>query len=209
MDDRYQGFPEGFFTRTDEEPDPNFYRPPRLVTHLDTAAIDAVGALYEELGLGGDVLDVCSSWISHFRAAPTRLVALGMNATELEHNPQAAAWVVHDLNTDPNLPFGDGSFDAATCCVSVDYLVHPIEVFDETARVLRPGALFVCTFSNRCFPTKAVRGWLNGNDDQHVGTVRQYFQLSHGWRDVVAQRRTPADHHGDPLYAVWAVRAEP
>ena len=146
-----------FFTRGDPTPDPLFYSWPRFVTHIDDDAIAAVGALYDELGIGGDVLDLMSSWVSHFRERPDRLTILGMNAEELAANPQASAMVVHDLNDDPSLPFDDESFDAAVCCVSVDYLVHPIAVFREVARVVRPGGLFACTFSNRCFPTKADR----------------------------------------------------
>jgi SAM-dependent methyltransferase len=207
MNERYEGFPGGFFDRSDDSPDDTFYAPPRLVTHIDDRAIAAVGALYDELGLSGDVLDLCSSWVSHFRVAPARLVVLGMNALELDRNSQATARVVHDLNRDPELPFADGSFDAVTCCVSVDYLVHPIEVFDEVARVLRPHAPFVCTFSNRCFPTKAIRGWLAANDESHVRIVTDYFRRSNGWGDdVTAQLRTPPDHRGDPLFAVWARR---
>jgi SAM-dependent methyltransferase len=206
MDERYQGFPDGFFDRADDSPDDFFYAPPRLVTHIDEGAIAAVGALYDELGLSGDVLDLCSSWVSHFRVAPARLVVLGMNALELDRNPQAAACVVHDLNREPELPFADGSFDAATCCVSVDYLVHPIEVFDEVARVLRPHAPLVCTFSNRCFPTKAIRGWLAADDESHVRIVTEYLSRSNGWGAVVAERRTPPNQRGDPLFAVWAER---
>jgi SAM-dependent methyltransferase len=202
------GFPEGFFARADESPDPLFYGPTRLVQHLDDAAIAAVGDLYQELALTGDVLDLCSSWVSHFHEAPQRLTALGMNQTELERNPQVSERVVHDLNTDPTLPFADTSFDAATCCVSVDYLTRPIEVFAEVARVLRPGGQFVCTFSNRCFPTKAIRGWLMTDDEGHVAIVEEYFRRSGGWNEPVAQRRTPAGHLGDPLYAVWARRSE-
>jgi SAM-dependent methyltransferase len=207
MDERYRGFPDGFFTRADESPDDHFYGPPRLVTHLDEAAIATVASLYDELGLSGDVLDLCSSWVSHFRIAPKHLVVLGMNTAELDRNPQAAERFVHDLNQDPRLPFANGSFDAATCCVSVDYLVRPIEIFDEVARVLRPGARFVCTFSNRCFPTKAIRGWLSTDDEGHLGLVRGYFERSDGWRNTVARRCTPPGHPGDPLFAVWAERA--
>ena len=58
MDPRYEGFPDGFFARADESPDELFYAPPRLVTHIDDGAIEAVGALYDELGLSGDVLEV-------------------------------------------------------------------------------------------------------------------------------------------------------
>jgi SAM-dependent methyltransferase len=205
-DARYDSFPTGFFDRADEQSDDAFYAPPRLVTHIDDGAIAAVGTLYAELGLVGDVLDLCSSWVSHFRTAPANLVTLGMNEAELSRNPQAAEWLVHDLNADPTLPFPDAAFDAATCCVSVDYLVRPLEIFDEAARVLRPGGLFVCTFSNRCFPTKAIRGWLAADDGAHLEIVSEYFRQSHGWSAVTPQRRTPMDHRGDPLFAVWAER---
>jgi SAM-dependent methyltransferase len=210
-DPRYEDFPAGFFTRADESGDDAFYVPPRLVTHIDDTAIAAVGDLYDELGLTGDVLDLCASWVSHFHTAPARLVALGMNEAELANNLQASEWVVHDLNRDggSELPFPDEAFDAVTCCVSVDYLTHPIEVFDDVARVLRDGGPFVCTFSNRCFPTKAIRGWLATDDAAHVQVVTEYFRRSRGWGEPTAQRRTPPDHRGDPLFAVWANRRTP
>ena len=153
--DRYADYPEGFFARQDETDDRSFYAQPRLVTHIDDGAIEAVGRLYADLGLTGRVLDLMSSWISHFRDRPETLVALGMNGYELGRNDQAAGAVVTDLNRSPELPFGDDAFEAVTCCVSVDYLTRPLEVFDEVARVLGPDGIFCCTFSNRCFPTKA------------------------------------------------------
>lgn len=205
-DARLDEFAPGFFTRADDAPDAQFYEPTRLVQHLDDGAIAAVGALYDELGVDGEVLDLCSSWVSHFRAPPARLVVLGMNAAELAGNPDAHERIVHDLNVDPTLPFDDASFDAVTCCVSVDYLVRPLEVFDEVARVLRPGGVFVCPFSNRCFPTKAVRGWLAADDAGRLAIVLEYFRRSHGWGECVTDRRTPAAHRGDPVFAVWARR---
>jgi SAM-dependent methyltransferase len=200
------GFPARFFDRADPGNDEEFYSWPRLVTHIDAGAIDAVGALYEELALDGDVLDLMSSWVSHFREAPARLTALGMNAAELEQNPQATTTVVHDLNADPRLPFADATFDAAVCCVSVDYLVRPVDVFTEVARVLRPRGPFVCTFSNRCFPTKAIRGWLHAGDEEHGAIVAEYFRRAGEYTEPVVQRRTPPGHRGDPLWAVWAER---
>jgi SAM-dependent methyltransferase len=200
-------FPPGFFTRLDPSPDPDFYSWPRLVTHIDHDAIATVGALYEELELTGRVLDLMGSWISHFRQPPGHLTVLGMNAEELEANAMAATAVVHDLNADPRLPFGDASFDAVVCCVSVEYLTDPIAVFTDVARVLTPGGPFVCTFSNRCFPTRAIRGWLMASDEQHCAIVAEYFRRSGRWREPVAQRRTPPLGPGDPLFAVWAERA--
>jgi SAM-dependent methyltransferase len=200
-------FPPGFFDRSDPAADAEFYAPARLVTHIDQGAILAVGELYRELGLDGTVLDLMGSWVSHFLARPTALTVLGMNPSELAANPDAYATVVHDLNADPRLPFPDASFDAAVCCVSVDYLVRPVEVFADVARVVRPGGPFVTTFSNRCFPTKAIRGWLLTSDEQHCEIVSEYFRRAGGWDEPVAELRTPVDQPGDPLYAVWAHRA--
>ena len=200
-------FPPGFFPRADASPDATFYSWPRLVTHIDDEAIARVGVLYEELGIRGDVLDLMGSWISHFRTPPARLTVLGMNAAELARNPLASATVVHDLNVDPQLPFADASFDAAVCCVSVDYLIRPIEVFRDVARVLRPGGVYVCTFSNRCFPTKAIRGWLNASDEQRRDIVKSYFVLAGAWSEPQTQSCTPPWHRGDPLLAVWAYRS--
>ena len=146
----------------------------------------------------GEVLDLMSSWVSHFTTRPRHLTVLGMNDDELAANPQATATVVHDLNADPVLPFPDDSFDAAVCCVSVDYLVRPVEVFADVARVVRPGGLFVCTFSNRCFPTKAIRGWLTASDAEHGEIVAEYFRRAGGWDEPVIERRTPPGLFGDP-----------
>jgi SAM-dependent methyltransferase len=199
-------FPDWFFDRVDPGPDAAFYGPPRLVTHIDEGAIAAVGELYAELSVEGEVLDLMSSWVSHFRAPPRRLVGLGMNAAELAANPVLGEHVVHDLNVDPALPFPDARFDDVTCCVSVDYLVRPVAVFGEVARVLRPGGRFVVTFSNRCFPTKAIRGWLATDDRGHLQIVAAYFAATDRFRDLRGERR-PTPPGGDPLYAVWAHRA--
>lgn len=197
------GFPAGFFGRGDESDDAGFYAVDRLLTHIDDGAIAAVGELYDELGLTGDVLDICSSWISHFPTKPKRLTVTGMNATELAANPMADEWSVADLNATPTLPFDDDSFDAVTCCVSVDYLTRPLDVFAEAARVLRPGGAFVCTFSNRCFPTKAIRGWLANDDRGRCAIVARYFDMTDGFGDASIEHRNPRAST-DPLFAVWA-----
>ena len=195
-------FPDGFFARADETDDAQFYSFARFVTHIDDGAIAAVGALYEELGVDGRVLDLMSSWVSHFTTAPDALTVLGMNADELAANPQAREWVVHDLNADPALPFATDVFDHATCCVSVDYLTSPVAVFREVARVVRSRGLFVCSFSNRCFPSKAIRAWLYSDSDAHRRIVSEYFAATEAFEPAVTRRcATPPD--GDPLYAVW------
>ena len=200
-------FPSGFFRRSDEQPDPRFYDAPRLVLHLDDEAVAAVSALYDELGVAdGDVLDLMSSWVSHLPRRPRSLAVLGMNAEELAANPAADVRVVHDLNADPVLPFDDASFDAVVNCVSVDYLVRPVEVLAEAARVLRPGGLSVCTWSNRCFPTKAVHGWLATHEDDRPALVAEYPRQAGGFEEPAAQQRLDG-RRSDPLWAVWTRRS--
>ena len=68
-------FPPGFFDQSDPSPDSVFYSPPRLVTHIDDDAIAAVGALYDELGVSGDVLDLdefVGLSLPHPTSAPNR-----------------------------------------------------------------------------------------------------------------------------------------
>jgi SAM-dependent methyltransferase len=199
-------YPPDAYARDDESPDTAFYGVPRKVVHIDDGAIAALGRLYAELlPARGRLLDLMSSWRSHLPAGgPGReVVGLGLNAEEMADNPQLAASVVHDVNREPRLPFGDAEFDGAMCAVSVQYVVHPVRLFRELQRVLRAGAPFVVSFSNRCFPTKAVAVWLGTSDQQHRLLVRSYFEAAGGWRDVTDEDRSP-DGNGDPLYAVWA-----
>lgn len=152
--------PAEAFRRYDETPDEEFYSIPRLVTHIDERAIEAVTQLYRELfPAGGEILDLMSSWLSHLpeEVRYERVVGLGMNEVELEKNPRLDGYVVRNLNRDPKLPFSDAEFDGVGICVSVDYLTDPSTVLREVGRVLKIGAPVVITFSNRCSLTRAVR----------------------------------------------------
>lgn len=197
--------PVAAYAREDESADDEFYGFPRKVVHIDEGAIEALGRLYTDvLPTGGRLLDLMSSWRTHLpEGFPAEVVGLGMNADEMADNPQLARFVVHDVNREPRLPLADGEFDGAMCAVSVQYLVHPVRVFREVRRVLRPGAPFVVSFSNRCFPTKAVAAWLYAGDEQHVTLVRSYFEAAGGFEGVREEDRSPRGY-GDPLYAVWA-----
>lgn len=196
-------YPEDWFLRRDESVDTRFYSVARKVTHIDDGAISAVTGLYAELlPEGAEVLDLMSSWRSHLPPGRARrVVGLGMNAEELADNPQLDEFVVQDLNAEPTLPFPDAAFDAVVCCVSVQYLTRPLEVFAEVARVLRPDGPFVVSFSNRCFPDKAVAAWLAGGDEDHVRLVSDYVERTPGLGEPEVGATRPG--FGDPLYAVW------
>ena len=157
------------FTREDQSNDGNFYYQPRLVYHIDEYAVDALTKYYSTVFRPNSaILDICSSWVSHYPPTSSfaRAVGLGMNEQELSQNRQLSEYVVQDLNKNTVFPFADNSFDYVTCVVSVDYLIHPLEVFTEIRRVLKPGGLAIFSQSNRCFPSKAIKIWLETNDFQ-------------------------------------------
>jgi SAM-dependent methyltransferase len=197
-----------WFEKQDRAVDTLFYAHPRKVTHIDKGAIGAVTQLYRELlPEGGAILDLMSSWRSHLppEARYARVSGQGMNAEEMRDNPQLSDFTVVDLNVAPVLPYADAIFDGACCCVSVQYLQRPVEVFREVARVLKPGGPFVVAFSNRCFPSKAVAVWLGSDDAAHLRLVESYFRSAGVWGDIRMADRSPK--RGDPLFAVWARRA--
>ncbi|MFC6221863.1 class I SAM-dependent methyltransferase [Hymenobacter artigasi] len=206
--DPNNSLPASAFQRQDETPDAEFYHHPRFVTHIDDAAIAAVTQLYREYFVpDSTLLDLMSSWVSHLPAdvAYRRVVGLGMNAAELSANPRLNDLVVQDLNAQPTLPFADQQFDGAAICVSIDYLTQPVAVLRELARVLRPGAPLVITFSNRCFPSKAVAAWHALDDRGHLALVRQYLLAAGGWHAIELLDRSPQPPgHSDPLFAVVA-----
>jgi len=196
-------FPPGAFDRIDEGNDSSFYAPPRLVTHIDDSAIAALTAHYRQvLPPGGVVLDLMSSWVSHLPddLALAEVIGHGMNAAELAANPRLTRSFVQDLNRDPVLPLADASLDAALCCVSVQYLTRPVEVFAEVRRALKPGARFIVSYSNRCFPTKAVAIWRMGELRSHAGLIHQYFRHS-GFGEIEVTVLANG-FSGDPLVAV-------
>jgi len=143
-----------------------------------------------------------SSCVSHLpdNVAFSEVIGHGMNAEELAANPQLTRWFTHDLNRDPALPLEAASIDAAMVCVGVQYLQRPVPVFQDLTRVLRPGAPLVVSFSNRCFPTKAVAIWMRLDDRGHAALVEAYLR-SAGFNDVGVHMLADGSRC-DPLFAV-------
>ena len=199
------GLPDGAFAKLDGEDDEAFYEPPRLVYHIDDNAVAALTEFYRRvLPAGGVLLDLMSSWVSHLppEVDYAEVIGHGMNATELAANPRLSRWFVQNLNRDTALPLADSSIDAAMICVSIQYLQQPVAVLREAARVLRPGAPVVISFSNRCFWTKAVAIWRALDDAGHARLVEQYLRHA-GFERIDTHRLAEwIEDEQDPLIAV-------
>ncbi|NOT53424.1 MAG: methyltransferase domain-containing protein [Deltaproteobacteria bacterium] len=194
------------FERMDDSDDTRFYAAPRKVVHIDEPAIRAAGqVIAATFAPNGVLLDLMSSWRSHLPKGfvKQKLVGLGLNAEEMADNPDLDEYVVHNVNADPRLPLADASFDGVVMTVSIQYLTHPIEIFTEVRRVLKVGAPFLVLFSNRMFPTKAVRVWQSLHDGQRARLIEAYFQEAGGYDEVVFTDASPQSIT-DPLYAVCA-----
>jgi SAM-dependent methyltransferase len=201
-------------TRADEHADADFYASPRLVHHLDAAArrlpVDRHARLLGDLPAGAPVLDLMSSWATQLPGnTDLALTGLGMNADELAANPQLSDRVVHDLNAEPRLPFADRAFAAALCSLSVEYLVEPLAVFAELARVLRPGAALVVSWTERWFPPKAHALWSELHPYERVALVVDCLRLSGGWRGIATESYRGLQRPVDDRYAGRLPEADP
>ncbi|KAH0871383.1 hypothetical protein HID58_078405 [Brassica napus] len=175
-------FKEEDFQRFDESSDSTFYEAPRFVTHIDDPAIAALTKYYSKVlpeseTPGVSILDMCSSWVSHYPAGykQERIVGMGMNEEELKRNP-----------------------------VSVDYLTKPLIVFKEMNRILKPGGLALMSFSNRCFFTKAISIWTSTGDADHALIVGSYFHYAGGYEPPQAVDISPNPGRSDPMYVVYS-----
>lgn len=205
------------FRRQDESDDSNFYDEPRFVTHIDDNAIKSIRNFYAlqfaQAPQGEfSVLDICSSWISHYPddLKAKRVAITGMSEKELAANKQATEYAVRNLNVNPQLPYGDNEFDFVTNVVSVDYLNKPDLVFKEMHRVLKPGGVAIMSFSNRCFFTKAIAMWIADMNDGpgHCKIVGTYFHFcpEGGWKDISSFDISRSKMF-DPMWVVTAVKA--
>jgi SAM-dependent methyltransferase len=212
-------FANDAFSRLDESDDRKFYSTDRFVSHLDTFALATFEKLVRELVVEKNpaVLDLMAGWDSHIPAHlnPSNVTGLGLNENELKGNRSLSEIVIHDLNADPALPFPDNTFDTILNSVSVDYMTHPIDVFREVGRILKPGGLFLVMFSNRMFPGKVVRIWREASEEERVIFVEEFFEESGLFEEptlfVSRGKPRPKDdkyaHYGipsDPVYAVYA-----
>lgn len=193
------------FARADEMPDEMFYGMPRLVTHIDDAACAALARYYGTILKDGmRILDLMSSCVSHLPETlkPEQVIGHGMNATELDANPQLDEYFIQNLNRNPNFAAENDTFDACLIAVSVQYLTNPVAVFSEIGRILKPGGNIAVSYSNRMFPTKAVAVWRRMDDGGHGALVESYLRRAGKFENIEVQTISPAPGRSDPLFVV-------
>ncbi|MCL9815712.1 methyltransferase domain-containing protein [Natronocalculus amylovorans] len=186
--------------KIDTDDDGQFYELPRFVTHADDGFTSRLTTVYESKLTPGDrVFDAMSSWISFLPDVQLEyVVGQGLNKAELEANDRLDEYFVQDFNNDQTLPLSENSFDIVCCALSVQYLQYPGDLFSEFGRILTPNGSAIVSFTNRMFPTKAIRAWRTRSMDERAALVEAYYTAG-GFSEterIVAQPQT------DPFYAV-------
>ena len=186
--------------KRDSRDDSAFYDQPRFVTHADDGFCRRLTELYDtHLDRGDTVFDAMSSWVSHLPDTEfERVVGHGLNGEELAENDRLDDWFLQSFNDEQSLPLAEESVDAVLCALSVQYLQYPEAVFESFRDVLTPDGVVIVSFSNRMFPTKAVRAWRERSMAERLELVEAYVEQS-GATVVETITERPSN---DPFFAV-------
>ena len=137
------------------------------------------------------------------------VTGLGLNRLELRKNPILNDHLVHDLNETPLLPFSSNTFDAVVCSLSIEYLTRPREIISEISRVLVPEGKIMLSFSNRWFPPKVTRLWLELHDFERMGLVLDYLLDNNTFSELCTFSARNWPRPADDRYAGDIVASDP
>lgn len=212
------------FARDDENDDGNLYAKPNFAKHIAEDALQSLTDTYRTLFASSPhwqedaatssfaLLDVSSSWVSHYPSLPTgaRVAVQGMNEQELLANEQATDRLVQDLNKNATLPYAGESFDFVTSVAGMQYMTSPRDVIREWHRVLKPGGIAIVSFSNRYFEQKATAIWKRSMAEEVAlsNFVETCFRFAPQgeWENINSVDISPHHTEGDPMWVVMATK---
>jgi len=199
------------YQRLDADHDLRFYTAPRLVGHIDAQASSLLQNIYAGFLQQNDrVLDLMSSMHSHLpHNYNLSVTGLGLNKLELRKNFILNNHLVYDLNETGLLPFDNNTFDAVVCSLSIEYLTRPREIISEVSRVLVPGGKAMFSFSNRWFPPKVTRLWLELHDFERMGLVLDYLLENSMFSELCTFSARNWPQPADDRYAAEITASDP
>ena len=148
-----------------------------------------------------------------------RHVGVGASQKNMDQNPSLTESMVVDLNnvvkerdidSDDLRVLAKDPFDVVIMTNTVEFLLHPREVFRSAWYLLKPGGTMFVAFrgkeaSKNDFTDAQTTIWSQYNDDQHMWITGSFFQFSagDGWEslmgfDISPESAKPAQD-GNPL----------
>jgi len=195
-----QGMP---FARKIEEDDGLFYDAIETTIPVDQVAIEQLQQFYREhISDNSSVLDLMAATESYLPETLKNidLTGLGVKEDDLNSNKQLNHSILHNINTQPELPFKEETFDAVICSFGIEYITQPIKIFEQVARILKPGGVFLVAFSDRFFDKKAIALWDDLHSFERMGLVLEYFRQTDQFNALQSQSiRGLVRHEDDPF----------
>ncbi len=207
------------FARDDKSDDMDYFSREQTHIHHDARALQTIEDIIDNLTIEDNprVLELLSdaNTLIPDSVSAAEIVGIGFSNGKMQQNERLTRYTAQDLNKQMELPYSDEYFDIIINNLSVEYLTNPIAVFKEAGRVLKPGGLFVVTFSNRMIAEKAVNIWKESNEQERVLLVDDMFRQSRQFTDSkvfasIGKPRPQEDKYAvlgipsDPVFAVYA-----
>jgi 2-polyprenyl-6-hydroxyphenyl methylase/3-demethylubiquinone-9 3-methyltransferase len=121
---------------------------------LSDRGIDPAGVQVLEVGCGGGLLT------EEFAQMGFQVTGLDPSQKSLEvargHAAEMGLPIEYQLGTGEDIPFGNESYDIIYCCDVLEHVADLAKVISETARVLKPGGVYLYNTINRTFMSKLV-----------------------------------------------------
>ena len=108
-----------------------------------------------------------------------------------------------------------GTYDAAVCTCSVEYMTRPVDILRYVAHFLAPGAPVVIAFTNRSDKERVIRGWTELHEFEWMGLALEYLRAANlfenagsvskrnDWRREDDPRFIETKGVSDPVYVVY------
>ena len=79
-------------------------------------------------------------------------------------------------------------------------MTQPVKVFQEVARILKPGGFFLVSFSERFYDKKVIALWDDLHTFERMGIVLEYFRQSAEFEALYSESiRGTIRHEDDPF----------
>jgi SAM-dependent methyltransferase len=167
-----------------------FRKGPLLEKLLHGAASGMIGIACESLLPDGKahILELLAGSVDVLprRGEPYVVTGVGRWPDELSENEGLSHRILADLNAEPELPFRSDCFDGAVLFFGVETLRTPEKVFEEVARVLKLGAVFLVVYSPIADGAYAHPRWKVMDDQERLSAVVSYFEQTKAFGPVTA-----------------------
>lgn len=183
---------------------------------LDENTRKEIQTIYSDLlPIHSKTLDILSTESSYL--APDYqtglLVGIGDTETQLAQNVRLNTYNVQNLNDEFTLPYETNSFDNAICSLGIDFLINPVAIFKEVARVVAPSGKFIISFTDQQNTEQSTDLWRTLHPFERMQLVLEYFRITGLYADLntlskrgivkARQDNNSSKHNTSSVFAVW------